>query len=139
MSAKVAPEPAQDARVQAVPNRGPFASEDDALRAVVRRLVDQLNPDEIWLFGSRAEGVHQPDSDFDLLVVTSASDDETAFDFDRVYAPIKGWGVRCEIVPCRADEFALERNDPTTLSWRVVNRGWKLYGRGAPGSGVPQS
>src|SRR5262249_57210527 len=101
MSVKLAPESAHETR-QAVPNRGPFASEDDALRAVVRRLVDQLNPDEIWLFGSRAEGVHQPDSDFDLLVVTSASDDEAAFDFDRVYAPIKGWGVGCEIVPCRA-------------------------------------
>jgi predicted nucleotidyltransferase len=138
MSVKVAPEAADETRRHAVPNRGPFASEDDALRAVVRRLVDQLNPDEIWLFGSRAEGVHQPDSDFDLLVVTSASADEAAFDFDRVYAPIKGWGVGCEIVPCRADEFALERNDPTSLCWRVVNTGWKLYERGAPGSGIPQ-
>jgi len=139
MSAKVGPEPAEDARVHAVPNRGPFASEDDALRAVVRRLVDQLNPDEIWLFGSRSEVLHQPYSDFYLLVVTSARDGEDAFDFDRVYAPIKGWGVGCEIVPCRADEFALERNDPTSLCWRVVNTGWKLYEHAAPGSGVPQS
>ena len=128
MSVKVAPEPCQ-----AVPNRGPFASEDDALRALVQRLVAGLNPDEIWLFGSRAEGLHQPDSDFDLMVVTSAKDGEAAFDYDRVYAPVKGLGVGCDIVPRRADEFALERNDPTSLCWRVVNTGWKLYERGAQG------
>ena len=138
MPIKIAPEPAQETPRYAVPNRGPFASEDDALRAIVRRLVDRLRPEEIWLFGSRAEGVHQPDSDFDLLVVTSANDGEAAFDYDRVYAPVKGLGVGCDIIPCRADEFALERSDPTSLCWRVVNTGWKLYDRGAPSSGIPE-
>ena len=52
----------QPARLDAVPNKGPFASEDEALRVVVQRLVDTLDPNEVWLFGSRAEGVHQPDS-----------------------------------------------------------------------------
>ena len=41
-----------------------------ALSEVVRRLVQALDPREIWLFGSRAEDRNAPDSDFDLLVVT---------------------------------------------------------------------
>jgi predicted nucleotidyltransferase len=123
----------------AIPNKGPFASEDDALRGVLQRLVDELDPNEVWLFGSRAQGVHQPDSDFDLLVVTAPGDGEAGFDYDRVYAPIRGLGVGCDVVPCRADEFAVERTDPTSLCWRVVQTGWRLYERGAPHSGILRS
>jgi predicted nucleotidyltransferase len=123
----------------AIPNRGPFASEDDALRGVLQRLVDKLNPDEIWLFGSRAEGVHQPDSDFDLLVVTATEDGDAGFDYDRVYAPIRGLGVGCDVVPCRADEFAVEQTDPTSLCWRVVRTGRRLYERGASHSRILRS
>jgi predicted nucleotidyltransferase len=109
------------------PNRGPFESEDQALDEVTKRLVRALDPREICLFGSRAEGRHAPDSDFDLLVVTKVEDGRSACDFNAVYAPIKGLGVGCDVVPCRADYFDMERNDPTSLCWRVVRDGKQLY------------
>jgi uncharacterized protein len=130
---------AKAAQQGAIPNTGPFASEDDALRGVLQRLVDELDPDEVWLFGSRAQGIHQPDSDFDLLVVTATEDGDAGFDYERVYAPISGLGVGCDIVPCRADEFAVERADPTSLCWRVVQTGRRLYERGSPDRGVLRS
>jgi uncharacterized protein len=123
----------------AIPNRGPFASEEEALSGVVRRLIDKLDPIEIWLFGSRAEGIHRPDSDFDLLAVTALEDGHAGFDYDRAYAPLSGLGVGCEVVPCRADEFAIERTDPTSLCWRVVQTGRRLYERGASDSGILRS
>lgn len=116
-------------------NRGPFASEDQALGEVVSRLVRALDPREIWLFGSRAEGRNAPDSDFDLLIVTKVEDGEAGFDFDAVYAPLKGLGVGCDVVPCRADEFDEERGDPTSLCWLVAHTGKKLYDRAEPDSG----
>lgn len=121
---------------KSVPNKGPFASEEEALSGVVQRLVKNLDPIEIWLFGSRARGTHRPDSDFDLFVVTALEDGDAGFDYDRAYAPIRGLGVGCEVVPCRADEFAVERTDPTSLCWRVVNTGRRLYERGPPHSGI---
>ena len=39
-------------------NRGPSASEDQALDKVVSQLVRASDPQEIWLFGSCAEGRH---------------------------------------------------------------------------------
>jgi uncharacterized protein len=36
---------------------------------MVRRLVEQFDPDQIILFGSHARGTAGPDSDVDLLVV----------------------------------------------------------------------
>lgn len=61
-----------------------------------------------------------PDSDFDILVVTKVADGESAGDYDALYAPIKGLGVGCDVVPRRADEFGTKRNDPTSLCWHVV-------------------
>jgi predicted nucleotidyltransferase len=120
----------------AVPNRGMFASEDDALVEVVKRLVAELNPEEIWLFGSRAVGRHSPDSDFDLLVVTNTADGDAGFDYDRVYAPLKGIGVGCEVIPCRADAFAVEREDRTSFCWRIVRTGRRIYERGGQDRGI---
>ena len=111
------------------PNRGPFSSEEEALMEVVTRLVRGLDPDEVWLFGSRAERRNAPDSDFDLFVVTKVSDGDAGFDYNAVYAPIRGLGVGCDVVPCRTDEFEEERNDPTSLCWHVIRTGQKLYER----------
>ena len=97
---------------KAITNKGPFSSEEAALSAVVEKLVEKIDPVEIWLFGSRAEGTHRPDSDFDLLLITSAEDGDAGFDYDRAYAPISGLGVGCEVVPCRADESSAIRNCP---------------------------
>ena len=119
-----------------VPNQGPFASEGEALAAVVKRLVAELNPAEIWLFGSRAAGRHAPDSDFDLFVVTNTADGDAGFDYDRVYAPLKGLGVGCEVMPCRADEFAVEREDRTSFCWHIVQTGKRIYERAGQDRGV---
>jgi uncharacterized protein len=121
------PRPEPSERGNVIPNRGPFTSEEQALSAVVQKLIEKLNPIEIWLFGSRSQGTHRPDSDFDLLVVTSREDGDAGFDYDRAYAPIRGLGVGCEVVPCRVDEFAVERTDPTSLCWRIVHTGRRLF------------
>ncbi len=137
--ALTASRPKEPGRDDAVPNKGPFGSEEEALSAVVQKLVEKLDPIEIWLFGSRAEGKHLPDSDFDLMVVTAPEDADAGFNYDRAYAPISGLGVGCEVVPCGADEFAVERADPTSLCWRVVHTGRRLYERGSPNKGVFRS
>jgi predicted nucleotidyltransferase len=116
------------AAAQSRPNRGPF-DEDRALDEVVKRLVLALDPQEIWLFGSRAEGRNAPDSDFDLMIVTRRENGQAGADFESVYAPIRGLGVGCDVVPCRADDFEVERSDPTSLCWLVTHTGRKIYDR----------
>ena len=121
------------------PNRGPFASEEEALAQVIARLAGALDPEAIWLFGSRAEDRHLPDSDFDLLVVTKIEDGEAGFDYQAAYAPIIGLGVGCDVVPCRSDDFEEESSDPTSLCWHVLKTGKKLYERRATDRGVPDA
>jgi predicted nucleotidyltransferase len=93
----------------------------------VARIVDQIDPEAIWLFGSRARGTHRPDSDFDLLVVTRLADGESGHDYDRVYAPVLGTGVGCDVIPCRLDDFEREAESRTGLIRAVLDEGMSLY------------
>ncbi len=44
---------------------------------VMDRILEVLQPEEVWLFGSRARETHSPDSDWDVMAVLpdSVSDD----------------------------------------------------------------
>ena len=42
---------------------------DESVRAIIQRVVALTGPDMIYLFGSRARGDFEPDSDLDLLIV----------------------------------------------------------------------
>jgi predicted nucleotidyltransferase len=110
-------------------NTGGLPTEADALRLLVSRIVDQLDPQAIWLFGSRARNTHRPDSDFDLLVVTRVEDGELGYDYDRAYAPALGTGIGCDIIPCRLDDFEREAAAATGLVREVLDTGSPLYER----------
>lgn len=110
-------------------NTGSYASESLALEGIVARLVDQLDPEYIWLFGSRAEGRQRPDSDFDLLVVTKREDGELASDYDHVYRPVMGTGVGCDVLPCPIDDFVRELQNPVSMVSQIRDKGVKLYDR----------
>lgn len=109
------------------PNIGPFRDEEAARRALLDRLICALSPQAIYLFGSRAEGRHRPDSDFDFLVIFPDEMDEQALDYDRAYAPVMGLGVACDIVPCRVSDFERGRHEPDTLARACVTTGSLQY------------
>jgi predicted nucleotidyltransferase len=112
------------------PNRGPFSSEDEALDEMVKRLVRDLDPAAIWLFGSRALGSHRPASDFDLLLVTKDEDgDDAGGDYERAYAPICGLGVGCDVVPCSERDFARARLDQSSFAHHIAQTGRVIYER----------
>ena len=43
--------------------------DDHLLARMVRIIVDQVNPEHVILFGSRARGDHRDNSDVDLIVI----------------------------------------------------------------------
>jgi predicted nucleotidyltransferase len=43
----------------------------DSIKNLVNRIIQEINPDEIILFGSRARGDHRENSDFDIAVRAS--------------------------------------------------------------------
>ena len=100
-----------------------------AIRVLLERIIAHWHPQQVWLFGSRARGDATPESDWDLFVVV---DDGTA---DAELDPGVGrrlrreCGVRADVIPWRASEFAAFRRTPNTLAYSVASDGVLLHER----------
>jgi predicted nucleotidyltransferase len=108
------------------PNIGNYADEQAALDAVVARLVAELDPQAIWLFGSRARGDHRPDSDFDLLAVAKPGQ-AWGEDYVAALRPTHETWVGCDVVPCRKEDFDEALTLDTSFVSAVVEHGRLLY------------
>jgi uncharacterized protein len=114
--------------------RRPVASQvgvadHEVLGAIVRSLVDELHPQRIYLFGSRARGDATEDSDYDVLVVVE----------ERTGAPFEmeqrsRWALRdvrrpMDIVIVTRDYFEWMLGAAASLPSTVRREGRLLYGR----------
>lgn len=97
---------------------------------LIAQVVEHLQPEQIWLFGSRATGSALPDSDYDLLVVVPDDAPAERVSLSAAYASRRGTGVAADIVPCRRRQFEDAKNRVGTLSYTAFHRGQKIYDRG---------
>jgi predicted nucleotidyltransferase len=102
---------------------------DAPLERLMRRVVEVMNPLEVWLFGSRVDGRARATSDYDLLVVMPDGTPEA--ELDPVRAWRLGWDVRvtADIVPCTRSEFDEEKDEIDSLPRAAMLRGRKIYER----------
>ena len=101
------------------------------LEQLIQRVVAQLEPEEIWLFGSRAEGRARPDSDYDLLAVLPDQTPEARLNPLDTWKLAVGLGVAADIVPCTRSEFEEEKHEIDTLALAAYLRGKRIYERAA--------
>jgi predicted nucleotidyltransferase len=106
-------------------------AELERLRPVLERIVERLCPEEIWLFGSRAENRARPRSDFDLLAILPDGTPEAELDPIRAWSIVRGLGVPVDLVPCTRSEFEEEKHEIDTLARAAFLRGIRLYERTA--------
>lgn len=102
-------------------------TDDSVLSEIVRRLIETLQPERIYLFGSRARGDAREDSDYDLLVVVKERTDEGREMEQRAYGAM--WGLRApfEIVVMTADYFDWMLDAAASLPATVQREGRLLY------------
>lgn len=110
-------------------NYGGFGSEQLALSALVDRLVATFDPEAIYLFGSRARGDATALSDFDLMMITKCEDGAEEVDPAEAFAPLRGLGIACEVIPCRRDDFEREKQQRTGICRTVAREGRRVYER----------
>lgn len=93
---------------------------------VEERIVDAFDPDEIWLFGSRAEGTHGPASDWDLLVVVP---DHAVLADDAAETLASLRRERVEVFLARRSEFEDGKRAFGSLANIAVTQGYSIRGR----------
>jgi predicted nucleotidyltransferase len=111
----------------------------EPIAPLIRRIVERLDPEEIWLFGSRAEGRARPDSDYDLLAVLGNDASEGDLDLVKAWELTCGLGIPADLVPCTRSDFEGERDEIGTLPRAAYHRGRRIYERLPQGSGDGQA
>lgn len=97
------------------------------LEEMVRRLVAAFHPDSIYLYGSRARGEAGPDSDYDLMLVVSASQVPRYRRDQQAFRALCGLGVPKGVIVLTREEFEAGRKVTCSLPATVLREGKLLY------------
>lgn len=99
------------------------------LDEVIRRLVNTMQPEQIYLFGSYARGTQIPgQSDIDLIVILPHSDLPRHQREARSYDALWGLTTPIDLVVFTRDEFDGTSQVKTSLAATVQKQGILLYG-----------
>jgi predicted nucleotidyltransferase len=101
----------------------------DKLERAIGRIVEAMQPEAIYLFGSHARGEAGPDSDYDLLVILPDDAPATRRSLRATAEIPRDPGVPLDIVPCRRSVFESKRDRVGTLSYQATREGRLVYGR----------
>jgi predicted nucleotidyltransferase len=97
---------------------------------IVERIVEVLEPEQVWLFGSRARQTHGPDSDWDLMAVLPDTAPDRQLDLAAVWSDLRELRrMRVEVIPIRRRDFEEDRHMLGELTEAVAREGRLVYGR----------
>ena len=97
------------------------------LEQIVRKISERIKPKQIILFGSRAAGTNDEESDYDLAIIYEGdkSKRDVKLDIYRLFIPP---GFSMDVVILTPQEFQNQQNIANTLAREIANKGIVLYG-----------
>jgi predicted nucleotidyltransferase len=97
-----------------------------AVREAVERIVQEVHPTRIILFGSVARRQQHPESDVDLLVVMPEGMHKrhTA---QRLYRKLRGLPVAVDIIVTTESDLARHKDNPGLIYRTILHEGRQLY------------
>lgn len=107
---------------------GAALDRDPVLDEIVRRLSLELNPERIYLFGSRARDDADSDSDYDLMVVLPQTREPGYRLSQAAHALLWDLGASVDILIWNKNAFDSRLRLKASLPSTVVREGRLLYG-----------
>jgi predicted nucleotidyltransferase len=105
---------------------GTIKTPTKTIEQMVTRIVEHFRPQRVILFGSRARGDAQDDSDFDLLIIAPSNEPRWRRTVP-VYRRLTGLGIPKDIVWWTPEEIAEWRNVKSHFINTVLREGRVLY------------
>lgn len=103
----------------------------EAIPEITRRLVEYLQPERIYLFGSEARGDGGPDSDLDFLVVVADDAPAARLRPGSLESVLAGIRTAADVIPWgRSDFEGRAAYVVASLPATVVREGLVLYDAG---------
>jgi len=96
---------------------------DRTLAQIVSRLVADFEPLRIYLFGSKARGDENPDSDYDIMVVVSSSTEPAYRRARRAYESLRGIGTAVDVLVWTREAFDSRLHLKASFPSTVVREG----------------
>ncbi len=103
-----------------------------ALRQMVKAIVEEVDPEQVILFGSHARGEATPDSDVDIIVVESrpfGHGRDRRAEETRLWRALAGFSVSKDILVYSRDEVEYWRDSLNHVLARALREGKVLYER----------
>lgn len=101
---------------------------ENLLQEITQRLVAELKPEKVILFGSHAWGKPNEDSDLDLLVIVPESNEVPTKRSTRAHRSLRGIMVPMDILVHTHAEVERHSRVYASLISEVLERGRVLYG-----------
>lgn len=105
---------------------------DELLREMVEAIVREVDPEQIYVFGSHARGEATEHSDVDLLIVEREGfgpERSHRAEVAQVARALAGFPVPKDILVYSLDEFEWRRSGRNNVVARAVREGRLLYDR----------
>ncbi len=100
---------------------------DEQIQEVVNRLVYGVHPEKIFLFGSYATGTSHQESDIDVLVVVSDTNQNRQDLYGKAEKCLRGTRIPVELVICTHTEFEEQKEWVSSLAYNILKKGKLLY------------
>lgn len=103
--------------------------DDDLLHEITQRLVEQFQPEQIFLFGSQVWGTPTLSSDIDLMVIipqSKLSDYERSVQGHRC---LGGLDIAKDVIVRTRAEFDFFKDVRASLEYKIAHQGRVLYDR----------
>lgn len=98
------------------------------IKRLLGLIEERCLPVAVWLFGSRARGTADPESDWDLLVVLPDSVPFEKQDDEVDAIQLRSLSrVDADIVTCSESDFKSATKIPNTLAYEVARTGFPVY------------
>lgn len=95
---------------------------------IVRRLKDELSPEEIYLFGSQAKGTAIEDqSDVDLCIIVADDEEPVYHKTVRAYRSLRGLGLPKDIIVRHRSSFAERTRWTSSVEHEIAQTGRRIY------------
>jgi|SRR5581483_1145566 len=102
---------------------------EELLQEMTRHLVDEFHPEQVILFGSHAWGTPNQDSDVDLMVIVSESNETEYQRMVRALHALNGRTVPADVLVKTRAEFDRYKNVYASLECLIAEKGKVLYDR----------
>ncbi len=99
---------------------------------MVRAIVDEVDPEQVILFGSRGRGDHRHDSDVDLLVVEAepfGPQRSRHREMVRLYHALAGFPVAADVLVYSHEDVDYWRDSLNHVLARALREGQVVYDR----------